>query len=270
MIRFPAIMGILNVTPDSFRPRYRYRDQPAAVSRAIELVSQGADILDIGGESTRPGATDISADEEIDRVIPVLRQLASRVEAPISIDTRKAAVARAALAEGAAIINDVSALTYDSAMASTVAQARCAVVLMHMRGTPATMADLASYRDVTAEVVRYLAARVRAAVKAGVAPSRVIVDPGFGFAKRPGHNLDVLQGLPRLAALGWPILVGFSGKLFEGYARGAGEPERVARNAAAEAVAVMGGASIIRVHEPALARAAVRIAAACSGRTIPA
>jgi len=270
VIRFPAIMGILNVTPDSFRPRYRYRDQPAAVSRAIELVSQGADILDIGGESTRPGATDISADEEIDRVIPVLRQLASRVEAPISIDTRKAAVARAALAEGAAIINDVSALTYDSAMASTVAQARCAVVLMHMRGTPATMADLASYRDVTAEVVRYLAARVRAAVKAGVAPSRVIVDPGFGFAKRPGHNLDVLQGLPRLAALGWPILVGFSGKLFEGYARGAGEPERVARNAAAEAVAVMGGASIIRVHEPALARAAVRIAAACSGRTIPA
>jgi dihydropteroate synthase len=263
-------MGILNVTPDSFLEAHRHRDPNDAVARALELVAEGADLIDIGGESTRPGASAVPVKEELERVIPVLQRLIERVKVPISVDTRKAAVARAALSEGAAIINDVSALTFDPEMAPTVAGARCAVVLMHMRGTPATMVKQASYHNVVATVRRWLAVRARYAVAAGVAPSRIIIDPGFGFAKRPSDNLSVLRGLPRLAALGYPVLVGFSGKLFEGYERGAGEFERIARNAVAEAIAVMGGASIIRVHQPAPAKAAVRVVQAWAGRAIPA
>jgi dihydropteroate synthase len=230
------------------------------------MVSQGADIIDIGGESTRPGSTAIPEDEEISRVIPVLREVVRRCPVPVSIDTRKAAVARAALAEGAAIINDVSGLKFDPKMAETAAASRCPVVLMHMRGTPATMTSLASYRDVVGEVIRALTARIKDAIRAGVAKSQIIVDPGFGFAKRPAHNLALLRGLQRVAALGYPVLVGFSGKIFAGYDREAGEAEKIARNAAAEAIAVKKGAAIIRVHEPAHSKASIRLAALCVGR----
>lgn len=262
VIGFPAVMGILNITPDSFRDSGRFFDHGIAAAHAEEMVAAGADIVDVGGESTRPGAHDVPVDEELRRVIPVVRMLAKRIRAPISVDTRKAAVARAALGEGAAIINDVSALTFDTVMAETVAAARAAMVLMHMRGTPATMSGRAHYRDVVGEVRRYLAARIRVAIGAGIARSRLIIDPGFGFAKRPEHNLALLRGLPRLAALGYPVLVGFSGKALSIGMKGSGERERIARNAAAEAIAVLSGAAILRVHDPAPAVAAIRTAAA--------
>ncbi|HUY18303.1 MAG TPA: dihydropteroate synthase [Candidatus Binataceae bacterium] len=265
VIDFPAVMGILNVTPDSFRDGGRYLDRERAVDHAIEMAGQGADIIDVGGESTRPGAAAVPVDEELRRVIPVIAALAGRLRVPISVDTRKAAVARAALDAGAAIINDVSALEFDCEMASVAARARAAVVLMHMRGTPETMATMAEYRDLVAEVCRYLRGRVRAARAAGISAARLIVDPGFGFAKRGGHNLTLIRGLPRVAALGYPVLIGFSGKALGLGLGKAGEGERTARLAAAEAVAVMLGASILRVHDPGPTVAAIKVAASITG-----
>jgi dihydropteroate synthase len=264
-IAFPAVMGILNVTPDSFRDGGRYLDRDRAVEHGIEMAVQGADILDVGGESTRPGAREVPADEELRRVIPVIERLARLVRIPISIDTRKAAVARAALDAGAAIVNDVSALSFDPALASVVAQSRAAVVLMHMRGTPQTMAALAEYRDPVAEVCRYLRSRLRAALAAGISAARLIVDPGFGFAKRAEHNLALMRGLPRVAALGYPVLIGFSGKALRLGLGEASERERIARIAAAEVAAVMLGASILRVHDPGPTAAAISVAASIVG-----
>lgn len=265
VIGFPAVMGILNATPDSFRDGGRYFDSDRAIDHGIEMAEQGADIIDVGGESTRPGARAVAIDEELRRVVPVITQLARRVRVPISVDTRKAAVARAALDAGAAIINDVSALTFDPAMVSVVAQARAAVVLMHMRGTPETMASMAEYGNVVAEVCRYLRGRVRAALAAGISATRLIVDPGFGFAKRAEHNLAVVRGLPRVAALGYPVLIGFSGKALGLGLGNAGERERIVSIAAAEVVAVMLGASILRVHNPGPTAAAIKVAASIAG-----
>lgn len=265
VIGFPAVMGILNVTPDSFRDGGRYLDRDRAVDHGIEMAGRGADIIDVGGESTRPGADEVPIDEELSRVIPVIARLARQVRVPISVDTRKAAVARAALDAGAVIINDVSALGFDRQMASVVARARAAVVLMHMRGTPETMAALAEYRNPVAEVCRYLRGRVRAARAAGIAATRLIVDPGFGFAKRAGHNLALMRGLPRVAALGYPVLIGFSGKALGLGLGNAAERERVAGVAAAEVVAVMLGASILRVHDPGPTAAAIKVAASITG-----
>jgi dihydropteroate synthase len=265
VLDFPAVMGILNVTPDSFRDGGRYLDRERAVDHAIEMVGQGAAIVDVGGESTRPGAAAVPVDDELRRVIPVIAALAGRLRVPISVDTRKAAVARAALDAGAAIINDVSALEFDREMASVAARARAAVVLMHMRGTPETMATMAEYRDLVAEVCRYLRGRVRAARAAGISAARLIVDPGFGFAKRRGHNLTLMRGLPKVAALGYPVLIGFSGKALGLGLGKAGEGERTARLAAAEAVAVMLGASILRVHDPGPTAVAIKVAASITG-----
>jgi dihydropteroate synthase len=255
-------MGVLNVTPDSFSDGGRYLDAGTARARAIEMARSGADIIDIGGESTRPGASEVSPDEELSRVIPVIRALRDTLDCPISIDTRKAAVARAALAEGATIVNDVSAMEFDPAMAETVARARAAVILMHMRGIPATMMRQARYRDVVSEVREYLAARTRAAVKAGIAKSRIVVDPGIGFAKTANHNLQLLNALPRLRGLGYPILVGVSRKSFVRKITGTSEIDLLFGTAAAVAVAIAGGASIVRVHDPEPIAAVVRMASA--------
>ncbi|MBF6569946.1 MAG: dihydropteroate synthase [Candidatus Binataceae bacterium] len=261
IIRFPAVMGILNVTPDSFRDGGLYRDPEAALDHAIEMAEHGATIIDVGGESTRPGASEVPIDEELARVIPVIEMLSARLTVPISVDTRKAPVARAAVQVGAAIINDVSGLTFDPAMAAVAAESRVAVVLMHMRGTPETMSSMANYRDVVSEVRDYLEARVAAAVAAGISGDRIIVDPGLGFAKNPADNLALMRGLPAIAALGRPVLIGFSGKALELRLKANGERERIARTIAAEVAAVILGASILRVHDPGPTAMALRVAA---------
>ncbi len=255
-------MGVLNVTPDSFSDGGRYLDADTARARALEMARSGADIIDIGGESTRPGASEVSPEEELSRVIPVIRALRDTLDRPISIDTRKAVVARAALAEGATIVNDVSAMEFDPAMAETVARARAAVILMHMRGSPATMMRQARYRDVVSEVREYLAARARAAVEAGIAKSRIVVDPGIGFAKTANHSLRLLNALPRLRGLGYPILVGVSRKSFVRKITGTSEIDLLFGTAVAVAVAIAGGASIVRVHDPEPIAAVVRMASA--------
>jgi dihydropteroate synthase len=257
-------MGVLNVTPDSFSDGGRYLDAGRARARAIEMARAGADIIDIGGESTRPGASEVSLEEELRRVIPVVRALRGRLAQPISIDTRKAEVARAALAEGATIVNDISAMEFDPAMAETVARAKATVILMHMRGTPATMMRQARYRDVVSEVHRYLAARARAARRAGIADSRIIVDPGIGFAKTARHNLQLLNALPRLRKLGYPVLVGVSRKSFVRKITGKTDIDVLFGTAAAVAMVVASGASIVRVHDPEPMSAVVRMASALS------
>jgi dihydropteroate synthase len=263
IIRFPAVMGVLNVTPDSFSDGGLYLDPCKAAEHALEMEAAGAAIIDVGGESTRPiGAREVAAEEELARIEPVLDRLAGRLRVPISIDTRKAEVARAALERGAAIINDVSALEADPEMAVLAARARCAVVLMHMRGGPEDHIKFARYRDVVGEVSRYLTARARYAVGAGISRSRIILDPGIGFAKTADHNLQILGGLPKLCALGYPVLVGASRKTFVRRIAGGSEAEILFGTAAVNALAVAAGASIIRVHEPGPAVAVMRMGGA--------
>jgi dihydropteroate synthase len=271
VIKFPAVMGVLNVTPDSFSDGGRYLDADRAVEHALAMEAAGADVIDIGGESSRPlGAVEIPVEVELARVTPVLERLGRRLRVPISIDTRRAAVARVALESGAAIINDITALGYDREMAPLAARTKCAVVLMHMRGGPANHIEFARYRDVVREVVEYLDARARFAVAAGVARSRIIVDPGLGFAKTAQHNLKLLAALPDLCALGYPVLVGASRKSFVSRiagTNGAGANERDLEfgTAAVNALAIAAGASIVRVHDVGASVAAVRMAAAMSG-----
>ncbi len=231
------------------------------------MESAGADLIDVGGESTRPvGAHEVPVEVELERVTEVLAKLGKRLRIPFSIDTRRAAVARVALDSGAAIINDVTALTHDPEMVRLAARTKCAVVLMHMRGGPADHIKFARYRNVVAEVSSYLAERARFAEKAGVARSRIILDPGLGFAKNAAHNLELLAALPRLCALGYPVLVGASRKTFVARIAGAGERELEFGTAAINAVAIVNGASIVRVHDPAAAASVVRMAAAMAGR----
>ncbi|HXR35104.1 MAG TPA: dihydropteroate synthase [Candidatus Binataceae bacterium] len=261
-VRFPAIMGVLNVTPDSFSDGGRFLDPDLAVEHALRMAREGAQIIDIGGESTRPGAAEVPAEDECRRVIPVIRRLARRLDCPISIDTRKAMVAEHALAAGAAIVNDVSALMFDPGLRAVVARHRATVVLMHMRGTPATMQRMTRYRDVVGEVATYLAQRAAAARAGGIAGSRIILDPGIGFAKQTSQNLKLIGALPRLCRLGYPILVGVSRKSFVRQIAGAGDEQLLLGTAAAVALAVAAGASIVRVHDPGPIAAAVRMAAA--------
>jgi|HubBroStandDraft_6_1064221.scaffolds.fasta_scaffold356482_2 dihydropteroate synthase len=261
-IHFPAIMGVLNVTPDSFSDGGSYEEPDRAVERALEMAAQGAQIIDVGGESTRPGSAEISAELECRRVIPVIRRLRGRLRCPISIDTRKAMVAEKALAEGVAIVNDVSALTFDHAMAAVAARHRAAVVLMHMRGTPATMAAMTRYHNVVEEVGEYLVRRAQAAQVAGIARARIILDPGIGFAKKTSHNLRLMAAMPWLCRLGYPILVGVSRKNFVRQIAGDSQEQLLFGTTAAVALAVAAGASIVRVHDPGPIAAAVRMAAA--------
>ncbi len=260
-------MGVLNVTPDSFSDGGKYLDPDRAVEHALAMEAAGADVIDVGGESSRPmGAVEIPVEAELARVMPVLERLGKRLRVPISIDTRRAAVARVALESGAAIINDITALGHDCEMAPLAARTRCAVVLMHMRGGPTNHIEFARYRDVVREVVEYLDVRARFAVAAGVARSRIIVDPGLGFAKTAQHNLKLLAALPDLCALGYPVLVGASRKTFVARIAGAIERDLEFGTAAANALAIAAGASIVRVHDVGAGVAAVRMAAAMSGR----
>ena len=243
-------MGILNITPDSFGERSPRLDPSAAIHAALRMEADGADIIDIGGESTRPGAEPVGAEEELARVMPVIEGLAGRLRAPISVDTYKAEVARAAVDAGASIVNDISGLRFDQALAGAVAAAGAAAVLMHTRGRPKTMDVEAEYGDVVTEVVGELRASVDRAAAAGIPADRVIVDPGLGFAKRAEHSYGVLARLPEIAqALGRPILVGASRKSFlRGPSGGRPAHERDWATAAAVTAAVLAGAHIVRVH----------------------
>jgi dihydropteroate synthase len=261
-IKFPAVMGILNVTPDSFSDGGRFLDPDRAVAHALEMQADGADIIDIGGESTRPiGAREVPIAEELERVLPVLAKLAGKLRIPISIDTRRAGVASAALDAGAQIINDISALG-DPAMVQVAAKSKCAVVLMHMRGGPEDHIKFARYNNVVDEVSSYLAKRARFAIAAGIPRSRIILDPGIGFAKNAAHNLELIANLPRLCAMGYPILVGASRKTFVRKIAGASDDQMRFGTVAVDAIAIANGASIVRVHEVGPARAALAMASA--------
>ena len=243
------VMGILNITPDSFADGGRYVDPDRAVAAALTMVADGADILDIGGESTRPGADPVGADEEMRRVLPVIERLASETAAFISIDTYKASVAREAVKRGATIVNDISGLQYDTQLASAVAETGAALVLMHTRGRSREMYERAVYDDVTADVARELEAAMGRAAASGVKRDAVIVDPGFGFAKQAEHSYQVLAQLDRLTELDRPILSGPSRKSFLKQAVGDKPPnEREWATAAAVAASVLFGAHIVRVH----------------------
>jgi dihydropteroate synthase len=258
--RRALLMGIINVTPDSFYDGGKRLDPDKAVADGIGLVEGGADIIDIGGESTRPGALSVSIEEELERVLPVIQGLRRAVQVPISIDTYKAQVARAALMEGADIVNDIGALRFDPEMAALVATEKVPVVLMHMQGTPRTMQANPHYDDVLREVRDFLAAQVRCAVEAGVERKNIIIDPGIGFGKTLEHNLTLLRNLPTLAALGHPLLVGASRKTFIGRILGVEPDERLEGSLAAAVAAVLGGAHIIRVHDVKETRKAIRVA----------
>ncbi len=260
-------MGVLNVTPDSFSDGGKYLDAGRAIDHALAMEAAGADIIDVGGESSRPvGAIEVPAEVELARVTPVLAQLGRRLKVPISIDTRRAEVARIALESGAAIINDITALDHDLEMAPLAARTKCAVVLMHMRGGPSNHIDFARYRDVVREVLDYLDARARFAAAAGIARSQIILDPGLGFAKTAQHNLKLLAALPDLRALGYPVLVGVSRKTFVSRLSGMSERDLEFGTAAANALAIAAGASIVRVHDVGASVAVVRMAAAIAGQ----
>jgi dihydropteroate synthase len=253
-------MGVLNVTPDSFSDGGRYLDPGAALEHARAMVAEGADLVDIGGESTRPGAEPVSAAEELRRVMPVIEQLPGDV--PVSIDTSKAAVARAATAAGAVFVNDVTALRGDPAMAAVAAQSGADVCLMHMRGEPRTMQDDPRYDDVVADVAAFLEERLAFAVREGIAEDRVWLDPGIGFGKTLAHNLELLRRLGEIAALGRPVVVGVSRKRFLGALTGRGEAERLAGTVAANVMAFERGAHMFRVHDVAATRDALVVASA--------
>lgn len=255
-------MGIVNVTPDSFYDGGRYNLPEGAIAHALELVEQGADILDIGAESTRPGAKPVSQEDELARLIPVITGLVRRVTVPISVDTTKASVAQSALAAGACIINDVSALRSDASMASVVARSGAAVVLMHMQGTPQFMQNDPQYGDVANEVMSFLHERIQAAEAAGISRTNIILDPGIGFGKRLTHNLEILKRLSDLTVLGYPVLVGLSRKAFIGQLLGRPVERRAWGTAAAVALAVDRGATILRVHDVAMMTEVVKVSAA--------
>ena len=268
-IPHPIVIGVVNVTPDSFSDGGEWLDARAAIAHGRELIAQGAAILDVGGESTRPGAEPVAEAEELRRVLPVLEGLAG-AGARLSIDTSKAAVAAAAIDAGATIVNDVTALRGDPAMAALVAGRGCDVCLMHMLGEPRTMQRHPVYDDVVADVKAFLAARLELAVAQGIAEHRVWLDPGIGFGKTVDHNLELLRRLGELAELGRPLVVGTSRKSFLGTITGRGPQERVAGTIATNVLALAAGASIFRVHDVAEARDALAVAAATlAGRWDP-
>ena len=258
--RRTLLMGIINVTPDSFYDGGKRLDPERAVADGIDLVGAGADMIDIGGESTRPGAGPVSVEEELQRVLPVIRGLRRSVQMPISIDTYKARVAQAALNEGSDIVNDISGLRFDSRMAILLAAEKVPVVLMHMQGTPQTMQTETCYNNVLQEVQDFLTTQVRFAVEAGIERENIIIDPGIGFGKTLDHNLTLLRRLPALASLGQPLLVGASRKTFIGRILGVEPDERLEGSLAAAIAAVFGGAHILRVHDVKETRKAIRVA----------
>lgn len=259
------VMGVLNVTPDSFSDGGKYLDVDAAVKHALEMEKAGADILDIGGESTRPGSEGATAEEELRRVLPVMERLRGKLKIPISIDTQKAAVAEAAVQAGAEIINDVSALRTDAELAGVARRHKLPVILMHMRGEPRTMQKRPFARDVMRDVRRGLRAAEGRARKGGIAKSQIILDPGIGFGKSYEQNCEILARLPELGKLGYPLLVGTSRKAFIGAILGSAKnplppEERLWGTAATVAASIFGGAHIVRVHDVAEMAQVARIA----------
>jgi dihydropteroate synthase len=243
------IMGALNITPDSFSDGGKYMDPSDAVKRALRMVEEGADIVDVGGESSRPGAESIAASEELRRVMPVVKALREISDIPISIDTCKSEVARQALSEGASMINDITALRGDRDMAGTIASFDASVVLMHMKGDPRTMQGAPHYDDIMSEISDHLAGSIEIAAGAGIDPDKIIVDPGIGFGKTVEHNIEILKKLEQLKGLGKPILVGTSRKSFIGELTGKGTDGRMFGTAATVTAAILKGADIIRVHD---------------------
>jgi dihydropteroate synthase len=267
------LMAELNVTPDSFSDGGRFRDPDHAVASALEMVQEGADLLDIGGESSRPGSHPVSLEEELDRVVPIVAKLAGRVRVPISIDTTKAEVARQCLDHGASVINDISALRNDPEMGDVVSRCGAGLILMHMQGIPATMQRNPSYADVVEEVYDFLRCRTEAATALGIDRDRIAVDPGIGFGKRLEDNLTLLSGLSSLTGLGRPIVIGPSRKGFLGALLQRPVVEREWGTAAAVAAAVLNGAHIVRVHAVPEMREVIRVSeairAAGAGLSVP-
>lgn len=255
----PLIMGILNVTPDSFSDGGRFAEVQDAVSRGLVMAQEGADLIDVGGESTRPQAHPVPPEEEVQRVVPVIAALAKAVRIPISIDTSKAVVAAHAMEAGASIINDVTGLAGDRDMPAVAARTRAAVILMHMRGTPRTMQRAPRYADVTADVAAYLRGAAAKAVRAGIARERILIDPGLGFGKTLRHNLELMRSLGRFIALGYPVVLGPSKKGFIGATVDATVDERLAGTLACVAEAWRAGVHMVRVHDVRPARDVVRM-----------
>jgi dihydropteroate synthase len=255
----PRIAGIINVTPDSFSDGGRFFDAASAIAHGLKLVDEGADMLDVGGESARPGAQAISAQEEIERVVPVIAALAKQVSVPIAVDTSKPEVMRAAVGVGAGFINDVYALRRDGAL-DAAAELKVPVCLMHMQGEPRSMQDAPHYDDVVSDVRRFLAERIFACEMSGIDKKRIVADPGFGFGKTLEHNLTLLRELDQLAALGVPLLVGLSRKATIGALTGReNHVDRAAGSASAALIAVQRGAMIVRVHDVAVTRDALAV-----------
>jgi dihydropteroate synthase len=258
-------MGIVNVTPDSFSDGDRFLDSDAAVAHGLRLAADGADLLDIGGESTRPYSEPVSADVELERVLPVIERLGPQLHIPISIDTSKAAVARAAIDAGAEIVNDVTGLSGDPEMASLAAKTRVGVCAMHMQGTPQTMQDNPTYHDVIAEVLEYLRTRRDALIAAGVALERICLDPGIGFGKTHTHNIELMANCHVFHELGCPLLVGHSRKGFLGKLLGDKEADRTNSTVGAALALAAQGIQIIRVHDVRPVREALIAFEACGG-----
>jgi dihydropteroate synthase len=259
-------MGIVNVTPDSFSDGGQFSTTETAIVHALRLVAEGADFLDIGGESSRPGAMPVSLDEELARVVPVVRGLAGRTEIPISVDTTKAEVARQALAAGAAIVNDISAGLGDPAMLAVVRATGAGIILMHMQGTPATMQQNPTYANVVADVGHFLRTRVQACIEAGIPSERIAIDPGVGFGKTFEHTMLQLRGLGELSAIGRPVVLGVSRKGFLGQITGRPRHERMPASLAVACYsAALGAANILRVHDVAATVDAAKVIEAICG-----
>ncbi len=256
------IMGILNVTPDSFSDGGRFLDPVLAVDQVQKMIDEGADIIDVGGESTRPGAFSVSEEEEIERIRPIVKALGKMTDTPLSIDTRKAAVAQVALDLGAAIVNDVSAFHDDSRMAQVVKESEAGVVLMHRKGVSGTMEKVPHYEDVVGEIKSFLANRIAMARAMGISSDRIIIDPGIGFGKTCNHNLEILSNIGEFLQLEQPLMVGLSRKRFIGELTGKSVDEREIGNAAAIATVVWQGAHLLRVHNVAAMKDAIRVAQA--------
>jgi dihydropteroate synthase len=255
-------MGILNVTPDSFSDGGKHADPDAAIAHARRMIDEGVDIIDVGGESTRPGSQPVAPEEQIRRTLPVIAGIRNTWDGPISVDTTRATVADSALNAGANWVNDISAFRDDEDMIGVVVRHRCPVVLMHMQGRPDTMQDRPSYVDVVAETITFLTQRARLAEQNAVARENIILDPGIGFGKQIAHNLELMRRLPELAALGYKVLVGVSRKSFIGQLTGAAVNERLAGSLAAALRAADAGASILRVHDVGPTKQALTVARA--------
>jgi dihydropteroate synthase len=262
------IMGVLNVTPDSFSDSGMYIDPEKACQRAVEMQKEGADIIDIGGESSRPGSKKITASEELERVLPVLERVMGCISVPVSVDTYKSRVAFEALSRGVSFINDITALNGDPEMARVISDFDAGVMLMHMKGEPEFMQENPHYEDLIGEMITYLEKAISVAEKSGIDPGKIIVDPGFGFGKDTGHNLAILKNLKSFKKLGKPLLVGTSRKSFIGALTGENAGERVYGTASSVAIAIMSGADIVRVHDVLAMKKVALVADAVNARGI--